>query len=235
MPMAALGPKARALLDAGRSAYRPQADDRARIAEALRARLGAQALPAQLAPATVANVSTWSILGGAAAGVCMGASIAWWALSSPHAPVQPKPAPSDPAVLAAQVLDRPPPQPSIQPARVPAPEVQASPPVAASKHARTSPPGRPDSLAREITLLTRATRELAAGHAQRALSALAQHQRMYPNGKLSEERRAARAQALCALGRVQEGLAEQARLTPQSPAAARARQACDADPRADPR
>jgi hypothetical protein len=45
---------------------------------------------------------------------------------------------------------------------------------------------------------------------------------------LEEERRSATAQALCMLGRVAEGRAEQRHLAPQSPAASRAKQACDA-------
>jgi hypothetical protein len=44
---------------------------------------------------------------------------------------------------------------------------------------------------------------------------------------LSEERRSARAQALCRLGRVAEGRAEQAHLSPGSPAALQAKHACD--------
>jgi hypothetical protein len=56
---------------------------------------------------------------------------------------------------------------------------------------------------------------------------LDEHQRRFPSGALSEERRAAKAQALCLLGRVDEGRAELARLAPRSPAAATAQQVCD--------
>jgi hypothetical protein len=96
--------------------------------------------------------------------------------------------------------------------------------------ARATPPSvrEHDELAREVALLARATKELHAGNARKALNTLETHRRKFPNGSLAEERRAATAQALCALGRVSEGRAEQARLAPNSPAASRAKQLCDA-------
>jgi hypothetical protein len=60
------------------------------------------------------------------------------------------------------------------------------------------------------------------------LNALDEHQRKFPNGVLNVERRAVKAQALCSLKRVSEGRAVLARLEPHSPAAARAKQLCDA-------
>jgi hypothetical protein len=75
-------------------------------------------------------------------------------------------------------------------------------------------------------LLSRATSDLHRGNAADALKVLNEHGREFPNGLLSEERRGARAQALCLLGRTSEARAELAHLTPQSPAAARAQQVC---------
>jgi len=95
-----------------------------------------------------------------------------------------------------------------------------------------SPAQRPqDRLAQEVALLSRATSDLRAGRAGAALKSLEEHQRKFPNGMLAVERRAVRAQALCTLKRVSEGRAELSRLAPQSPAAGRAKQLCDA---ADP-
>src|SRR6185369_7565739 len=93
-----------------------------------------------------------------------------------------------------------------------------------------SPPAPPvqDRLAEEVALLSRATSALRAGRAAEALKFLDEHQRKFPKGVLGVERRGARAQALCALKRVGEGRAELARLAPQSPAAGRAKQVCDA-------
>jgi hypothetical protein len=50
----------------------------------------------------------------------------------------------------------------------------------------------------------------------------------FPKGLLSEEQRAARAQALCSLGRFDEANEKLAGLAPQSPLAVQARQFCDA-------
>jgi hypothetical protein len=96
----------------------------------------------------------------------------------------------------------------------------AAPSEAPALHAR-------DRLAEEVALLSRATTALRAGRAAEALKTLDEHQSRFPRGALSEERRAAKAQALCSLGRMSEGRAELARLAPQSPAAARAKQVCD--------
>jgi TolA-binding protein len=97
---------------------------------------------------------------------------------------------------------------------------------------RATAPRRPkDHLAQEVALLSRATSALRAGRAADALKTLNEHQRQFPRGMLAQERRGARAQALCALGRRQEAqadLATLARTAPQSPQAARARQACEA-------
>jgi hypothetical protein len=60
------------------------------------------------------------------------------------------------------------------------------------------------------------------------LKSLDEYQRKFPNGVLAVERSALRAQTLCSLKRVGEGRVELARLTPQTPAAGRARQVCDA-------
>jgi hypothetical protein len=81
-------------------------------------------------------------------------------------------------------------------------------------------------LAEEVTLLSRATSALRSGQPNDALKSLNEHQSKFPRGLLSEERRAARAQALCALGRHSEAEREIAKLAPASPQAARARQLC---------
>ncbi len=75
--------------------------------------------------------------------------------------------------------------------------------------------------------MSRATTALSAGRYADALKALDEHQREFPNGVLSQERRAAKVQALCSLGRVIEGRAQLAHLSAQSPVANRAKQVCD--------
>jgi hypothetical protein len=75
--------------------------------------------------------------------------------------------------------------------------------------------------------LSRAVSALNAGRARDALATLNEHQRQFPRGILGAERKAAKAQALCSLGRLREGRAELAHLSPKSPAAGRAKQVCD--------
>ena len=95
---------------------------------------------------------------------------------------------------------------------------------------RRSPSRSEDHLAREVALLSRASSELLAARPAAALQALDEHARRFPDGVLSQERAAARARALCALGRTKEGQAELAKLTPGSPHAARAAKACASAP-----
>jgi len=84
-------------------------------------------------------------------------------------------------------------------------------------------------LGEEVAILARATGELHAGHAANALRAVEEHQRRFPNGLLLQERRSARVQALCALGRRSEAQPEIDRLSrvaPQSPSTLTAKRAC---------
>jgi hypothetical protein len=230
--MATLGPKARDLVQAGRTALRPTPVDRERIANALRAELGPAALPPQGSvappPPVAASVGLKGALG-AAIGIALAGGALLFAYSrekapalpsvsvaapsasptAPPAPAAPTP-PSAPEVVAPSVAAQPSPSPS-------------EPSVAASAHTH-------DRLAEEVALLSRATKALRAGHAAEALAALDEHQAKFPRGALSEERRAAKAEALCSLGRVSEGRAQLAHLAPQSPTAARAKQVCDQGP-----
>ena len=224
--MAALGPKASALIASGRKAYRPQQADRERIEAALRVRLGADALPHDANPSPLHQLSTWKLLSGAAFGLFLGGSAALWALDPSHAP-QPRAALVRRAALAQHVTEATKLQPKLEQHAV-TPEPAAALTPAETKQPRSPAASRVDPLSQEVSLLTRATREIGAGHPAKALQALTEHQQRFPNGKLSEERRAAKAQALCALGRVAEGRAEQRQLVQQSPTAARAKQACDA-------
>jgi hypothetical protein len=207
--MTALTPKARALIQASKTALRATSADRERIEAALRVRLGSDALPLDNGVPAAPSGVVWQAVAGVATGICVVGALAVLAL---------RPAASAPLRKVA-----PPPAQSALPNLPPiAAEVPAAVPAAPASSA-----ARPrDRLAREVALLSRATSELRAGHAAAALRTLGEHQRSFPNGALSEERRAAEAQALCLLGRVREGRAELAQLAPGSPAAARAEQLC---------
>ena len=228
--MSELSPKARALMHAGRGALRPSDADRDRISDALRSKLGAEVLP--LAAATAVTVrparfarSSVRWVSGVVAGAFVGGALF---LSFHHGnhPLPPAPAaavlspPSEPSAIAEP--------PSAPPAD---PELEVvAPPSSALPNKPNAPAVRsaPESLAREVAMLSSATSALHAGQPAQALKLLNEHARKFPNGVLSEERRAARAQALCMLGRIAEGQAELERLAPQSPAAARAKQVCAA-------
>ena len=80
----------------------------------------------------------------------------------------------------------------------------------------------------EVVILSCAIRDLRAGRPAEALKALDEYRHKFPKGLLSEEQRAARAQALCALGRFDEANEKLAGLSPKSPLAVQAKQFCDA-------
>jgi hypothetical protein len=213
--MTDLNPKAHALMQAGRAALRATSADRERIEALLRTRLGTDALPHDTGVAHASSSISWQVVVGVAGGICILGVVALVALR----PVASAPAASvrDPVVPAAQsAAFEPPPTAAEAPAPV----------APASELPESQAPRVRDRLAREVSLLSRATSELRAGHAAAALKTLAEHRRSFPNGTLREERRAAEAQALCSLGRVREGRAELAQLAPGSPAAARAEQVC---------
>jgi len=214
--MAVLSPKARALLSAGRVALQPSDADRDRVQSALSSRLGS-ALPAPRP-----RLAAWQWASGVIASVGLVGGALF--LSSQH---------GGSAVKAANSADAPRATVSAAPAiEPPAPLASAAASAPAALPAKPAlPPARsaPDSLAQEVALLSRATSELHRGNPAAALQVLNEHLRRFPNGLLGEERRAAKAQALCALGRKSEGRAELAHLAPQSPAAAHARQVCGLD------
>lgn len=214
--MAVLSPKARALLNAGRVALQPSDADRDRVQSALSSRLGA-ALPGPRP-----RLAAWHWASGAiaSAGLVGGALF----VSFHHRASAVKAANSVEAPIATVSA-----APAIEPPAPLASSAAAPPAALPVKPAAPSARSAPDSLAQEVALLSRATSELHRGNPAEALQVLNEHLRRFPNGLLGEERRAAKAQALCALGRKSEGRAELAHLAPQSPAAAHARQVCGAD------
>lgn len=219
--MSALSPKALAVLQKGRAGLRPAPGERERIEALLDARLatGAPSLSPVATRPLLTNGWRASFVGALGVGLVGGA--AWLSLRAPADPVaRPRPAPSVAALPEPSAL----PSASVEP-----PAVEAAPRTpAVVREAATIAPRPQDSLSREVALLSRATSALRAGRADEALKLLDEHQRQFPGGALSVERHAARGQALCSLMRIEEGRAELARLSPQSPAAGRTKQVCDA-------
>lgn len=102
-------------------------------------------------------------------------------------------------------------------------------PAASRAKEAVAPPVVDESLAREIALLRRASKALAAGRPDTALALTEEHETTFPRGTLRQERLAARALALCALGRPLEAR-EAARaleeMAPRSPHLMRIRASC---------
>jgi hypothetical protein len=216
--VAELKSEAQKLVQASREAFRPTDADRERVFQALLPRLGG----AEAAGATADGTLKAMLLKVSAAIVGLG--IAGGGL---YLALRPEPAPVEAPVVATA-------KPMVAPA-APAPERAESalpaPAQAEPAAKRTPAPSRSaDSLAQEVAILSRASSELRAGRPAAALKALDEHQRLFPSGVLTQERTAARIQALCALGRTKEArsaLERLARTAPNSPHEARARKACD--------
>jgi hypothetical protein len=209
-----LSPDARAVLDAGRSAHDPDAQARARVRDAVRARLANSPPPASRA---LAKTLPWAL-----AALCVVAVVAWRA--SRVAPPPPRPAVIEapavrvPAAVAPTVF---------APVDV---TVLATPPVVAPTVARAPVVRRDeDTLAEELRLVNAARSSLAAGQPQAALRTLDAHARRFPRGQLAEERDATRALARCAQAPAGErGAVADAFVAahPRSPSVTRVRRAC---------
>jgi hypothetical protein len=214
-----LGPEAQQLIQAGRSALRPSVADRERIAAALRARGGLFAEPALAAPVRVGWMQVSATVVGLGAVGLLVAAGALQRTTAP-APAAVAPASTSSAPRASELAGaRPDDAAEALPKVEPRHRAEAKP-----KRAVTKPAA--DRLSEEVEVLSRAQTEMHAGRFGAALTLLEQHARSFPRGTLAPERRAARVQALCALGHRTEADAELTRLAPGSLHEARAREAC---------
>ncbi|MBN2574241.1 MAG: hypothetical protein JXP73_06730 [Deltaproteobacteria bacterium] len=225
--MSTLSPKGQALIRAAQRAYQPTAADRERLLGQLRAQLGDAALPpdmATAASAATASSSAWPLISVVVVGVgILGGALfyAWPRGAGQDKMQETKAAPVAARTQAIEPIAAPPVEPPTgTPTAMPTPDPPALPATTAYRPK--------DRLAAEVAILSRATRDLRAGRPAEALKALDEYRRRFPKGLLGEEHRAARAQALCALGRFDEANAKLAELPPQSPLAVRARQFCKA-------
>jgi RNA polymerase sigma-70 factor (ECF subfamily) len=192
--------------------------------------------------ATLAARPLWQWLAGAAVGVGLITGLIYSSTgSTTEKPAEPQAPPTDTPSPQDHELDRKPAASSATSAEpnaieldLAAPQPDPKAPSIASTHdpraKQAAAPNTPAStLAEEVALLSKATSALHSGQASRALNILAEHQRKFPRGALAAERRGARAQALCQLGRKEEARATLQALSPSSPLAARAKSACDFD------
>ncbi|HWA73486.1 MAG TPA: hypothetical protein VG937_14170 [Polyangiaceae bacterium] len=194
--MTDLSPEAASLVRAGRRALRPSAADRLRVSDALRARLGDAALPLEIVASTsFFSRASWAkiSLATTALGLAGGALFLGLRQEPSPGPARAQAArPAETLVVASAAELAP-----------PAAVTDVSPTTVETTSAEQNIPAKraTDRLAQEVAILSRATSELHAGRPANALKAIDEHARKFPNGLLVEERRAARTQALCALGR----------------------------------
>jgi hypothetical protein len=219
--MSELSPRGQALLHASRAALRPDMTDRERVLASLRERLGTTPLSSTETAQAAAHASRalWAV--GAAALIGVGGALA----------VALSPGPSQVAATpTAALVSAPAPVIEIAepaPAALPVP----MPPASAVVASASTPGRRSDRLAEEVAILSQAAKDLRAGRAADALGALNEHQKKFPGGLLTQERRAARAEALCSLGRFAEARSELSilgRSAAGSPLLVRARERCKA-------
>jgi hypothetical protein len=214
-------PDAEELLRVGRESFKPSDADRARVFESLSAQIGDVGLVGGLS--TTAAKSAWLPLSATVVGLGLLGGGLYLAFSP-----QPSAPPTMPVVPAVKAAQPAPVDPPVVEPKLDAPAEEPKLPAPRTTGGNVST-GRVDHLAEEVAILSRAGADLHSGRAASALKALDEHQRKFPGGALSQERSAARVQALCALGRMKEAEAELKRLSrmsPRSPHEARARKAC---------
>jgi hypothetical protein len=214
-------PDAEELLRVGRESFKPSDADRARVFESLSAQIGDVGLVGGLS--TTAAKSAWLPLSATVVGLGLLGGGLYLAFSP-----QPSAPPTMPVVPAVKAAQPAPVDPPVVEPKLDAPAEEPKLPAPRTTGGNVST-GRVDHLAEEVAILSRAGADLHSGRAASALKALDEHQRKFPGGALSQERSAARVQALCAVGRMKEAEAELKRLSrmsPRSPHEARARKAC---------
>jgi hypothetical protein len=238
--MTDLSPESKALIELARGDDEPNAVDRARVRRALGASF-ATGLTVSSATSLAAGAGVKAA--GASAGLAGSLKIAMWvgvgmafgalttttalvALRGPAAEptsvARPAPPGANPVIKA---------DPPVEEGPVAEPTDTTTIPLeVTSKPTASRPPQpSPSSLAAEMRLLETARAALSGGDARRALSLIQEHEREFPAGSLSEERRASKVFALCELGRRAEAAraaAEFLRTAPASPLRGRVLDSC---------
>ena len=183
-------PELRALLDEERGIPRLSASRRARAMARARESLAASVMAAGTEPAGTPR-SRWAAA--VAAGLVISAAVGAAAYEL-HVRSAPATSTRQAAKVAATVIVAPAPASPPPTATIP----QLAPALASSSSA-------PASAERaELHLLQQARAAVARGDFAAALSPIAEHTRLFKNGRLAEEREALRVKALVGLGRVRE-------------------------------
>jgi hypothetical protein len=230
--MAELSQKARALFLAGRAGLQPTTADRTRVFALLSARIDVNDdLPPPDSVAAGAGTNSKAMFAVVIA-LVVAAVVTHGVLRARLAAL--------PTVTSSRSI-APAVSASVSPRAASASDARVANPGTVTDHAATDAPATTpsvratasDRLGEEVAILTRAEAELHTGRFARALQLLDEHTRAFPHGVLTQERRIARAKALCGLGRFAEGRSELERV-PGSFANASAREACS-EPLVGPR
>jgi hypothetical protein len=238
--MTDLSPESKALIELARGDDEPNAVDRARVRRALGASLAtglgvssatslAAGATAKAAGASAGLAGTLKIAMWVGVGMAFGALTTTTALvalrgpaSEPTSVARPAPREASPMIKA---------DPPVEEARAAEPTDTTTIPLEVTSKPTTLRPPQPSpsSLAAEMRLLETARAALSGGDARRALTLIQEHEREFPTGSLSEERRASKVFALCELGRRAEAAraaAEFLRTAPASPLRGRVLDSC---------
>ena len=224
--MSGLSPELREFVQVSRSVIRPTEADSARIIETLRAQLGdAAVVGAQTAQAAVTSASTSFLFGKGSllslVGLAMLGGIWFFAAHNPRVTLRETNVVTSVATTTSGAIAL---APSLTASSTPiSPESETNGVAAVASLGPDGDKSRPaashhvhDRLAEEVAIIARAETALRSGRPALALEVLNEHERKFGNGLLAEERIAARAQALCALGRTAEADAQLTQLSPNS-------------------
>ena len=123
----------------------------------------------------------------------------------PAAPVEPpkaEPPKAEPQPIEPAPIEPPPVEPTLEPVQPPPDE-----PTSKVK-AQPKAPAQPKSLADEVALMQLLSTALKREDSLEVLALVAEHERDFPKGQFIEERRAAKARALCRSGKLAAGKRE---------------------------
>lgn len=124
------------------------------------------------------------------------------------AEAKPKPKPPEPALpkVVPAAVERAPAEPPAPAEPAPTEAPPSEPPAKLGKPSK--PPAQPKSLADEMALMQTLSTALKQEDSSKVLTLVAEHERDFPKGQFIEERRAAKARALCRSSKLTAGKRE---------------------------
>jgi hypothetical protein len=129
---------------------------------------------------------------------------------APLEPASVEPASLEPASLEPVLPEPASPEPASPEPASPEPPSSEPPPTGATSKTKPppKPPAQPKSLADEVALMQALSTALKQEDSSKVLRLVAEHERDFPKGQFIEERKAAKARALCRSGKLAAGKQE---------------------------